>query len=356
MAGSIKIQHGATASTPQAGFSTLWVKSSDGEFYYTKPDGTVESLVGPTGSAGTQGPTGSAGTQGPTGSVGATGPTGSAGAQGPTGSVGATGVGLGLNAKNFGLTGGAFSFYAGSTGPGNLFTNPSYYVFTFAQPFLSANYSVDVQYQGLNLTNNLLFDATVNTAMSVQYKTASGFTLYVDNADLAANYADTDFYIQAIATGETAVSHYGNFLSTVSQPNAGATAANAITYNTTDLSSGVSVVSSSRITVANAGIYNIEFSAQLQKSSGGDDQVDIWLAKNGSNVANSNTTIMLHSNPGYEVAAWNFLVQANAGDYYELYWSSADTTAQIHAAAAGTNPTRPAIPSVILSVTQVSTA
>jgi hypothetical protein len=145
-------------------------------------------------------------------------------------------------------------------------------------------------------------------------------------------------------------------LSTVSQPNAGATAANAITYDTTDLSSGVSVVSSSRITIANAGIYNIEFSAQLQKSSGGDDQVDIWLAKNGSNVANSNTTIMLHSNPGYEVAAWNFLVQANAGDYYELYWSSADTTAQIHAAAAGTNPTRPAIPSVILSVTQVSTA
>jgi hypothetical protein len=65
---------------------------------------------------------------------------------------------------------------------------------------------------------------------------------------------------------------------------------------------------------------------------------------------------MMHSNPGYEVAAWNFLVQANAGDYYELYWSSADTTAQIHAASAGTSPTRPAIPSVILSVTQVSTA
>ena len=40
MAGSIKIQHGGTASTPQAGFSTLWVKASDGEFYYTKPDGT----------------------------------------------------------------------------------------------------------------------------------------------------------------------------------------------------------------------------------------------------------------------------------------------------------------------------
>lgn len=155
---------------------------------------------------------------------------------------------------------------------------------------------------------------------------------------------------------KSSVSYYGNFYDTTNQPNAGATAANAMTYNTTDLSSGVSVVSTSRITIANAGIYNIEFSAQLQKNTGGDDQVDIWLSKNGTNVPNSNTTIMLHSNPGYEVAAWNFLVNAAAGDYYQLYWSSADTTAVLHAASAGTNPTRPAIPSVILSVTQVSTA
>ena len=315
MAGSIKIQHGATASTPQAGFSTLWVRSSDGEFYYTKPDGTSASLVGENGATGAAGPTGAAG------------------------SAGATGVGLGLNAK------------AGSV----LYNDPGwynvagilFYNVVFDQPFASANYSIST-----------FATATGGTASSWNTtiwsnQTAAGFTLRG-----AGGFPPAGLTVEwsAIAHGETSVSNYGNFLSTVSQPNAGATAANAITYDTTDLSSGVSVVSSSRITIANAGIYNIEFSAQLQKSSGGDDQVDIWLAKNGSNVANSNTTIMLHSNPGYEVAAWNFLVQANAGDYYELYWSSADTTAQIHAAAAGTNPTRPAIPSVILSVTQVSTA
>jgi hypothetical protein len=322
MAGSIKIQHGATASTPQAGFSTLWVKSSDGEFYYTKPDGTVESLVGPTGSAG---------------------------AQGPTGSVGATGVGLGLNAKNIGLTGGQFTYATGAVS-----TN-----IVFDAPFSSTNYSVDVQWKSLAaLGSEGWFDMTADFfgySLTIINKTSAGFTLSIDNIPSSFT-TDAVVYVQAIALGETSVSNYGNFLSTVSQPNAGATAANAITYNTTDLSSGVSVVSSSRITIANAGIYNIEFSAQLQKSSGGDDQVDIWLAKNGSNVANSNTTIMLHSNPGYEVAAWNFLVQANAGDYYQLYWSSSDTTAQIHAASAGTNPTRPAIPSVILSVTQISAA
>ena len=322
MAGSIKIQHGGTASTPQAGYSTLWVRSSDGQFYYTKPNGSSEPLVG------------------------ATGPQGSTGATGAAGSAGATGVGLGLNAKNIGITGGQFTYVGGGS-------PYSYTDITFTQPFASTNYSVDFQY---NHDGTAWYDFFGQfSQVNITNKTASGFRIEVSD-NIPITYPNLVGYVQAIALGETGVSNYGNFLSTVSQPNAGATAANAITYNTTDLSSGVSVVSSSRITIANAGIYNIEFSAQLQKSSGGDDQVDIWLAKNGSNVANSNTTIMLHSNPGYEVAAWNFLVQANAGDYYELYWSSADTTAQIHAASAGTNPTRPAIPSVILSVTQVSTA
>jgi hypothetical protein len=52
MAGSIKIQHGATPLTPQAGFSTLWVSGTNGEFFYTKPDGETEALVGVTGPTG----------------------------------------------------------------------------------------------------------------------------------------------------------------------------------------------------------------------------------------------------------------------------------------------------------------
>jgi hypothetical protein len=320
MAGSFKIQHGTTPATPQAGYSTLWVSSADGEFYFKKPNGTVESLVGPTGA------------------------TGAAGAQG---SQGATGVGLGLNAKNIGLTGGQFTFDVGS--------GISYYDWSFGQSFASTNYSVDVQWQSPSQTGGDWNDFTsIYGSVTLSNKTSSGIRIIFPYNVPA--WGDLTVYAQAIALGETSVSNYGNFLSTVSQPNAGATAANAITYNTTDLSSGVSIVSNSRITIANAGVYNIEFSIQLQKNSGGDDQVDIWLAKNGNNVANSNTTIMLHSNPGYEVAAWNFLVNAAAGDYYELKWSSADTTAQIHAASAGTNPTRPAIPSVILSVTQISAA
>ena len=314
MAGSIKIQHGATASTPQAGFSTLWVRSSDGEFYYTKPDGTVESLVGPTGSAGVAGP---------------------------------TGVGLGLNSKS-----GTFAGTGGWVRTGGIST-PWIKTITFDEPFLSNNYTVAasfVQDPSGPITSGFSSFQSVWT----RNQTPSSFDVLTSNP-IPPQFTSI-LQWSAIAFGETSVSYYGNFLSTVNQPNAGATAANAITYNTTDLSSGVSVVSNSRITIANAGIYNIEFSAQLQKTSGGDDYVDIWLSKNGNNVANSNTTVHLVSNPGYGVAAWNFLVNASAGDYYELKWHSSDTTMELHAAAAGTNPTRPAIPSVILSVTQVSTA
>ena len=157
-------------------------------------------------------------------------------------------------------------------------------------------------------------------------------------------------------TGDTfgVTNYYGAFYSTATQPNAGATAANAITYNQTDLSNGVSIASNSQITIANPGVYNLQFSAQLQKNTGGSDLIDLWLSKNGSNVPWTNTTSILTDNPGYSVAAWNFLVQATGGDYYELYWHSTDTSVTIHAGASGTNPTRPAIPSVILTVTQAS--
>ena len=148
-------------------------------------------------------------------------------------------------------------------------------------------------------------------------------------------------------------SYYLSAYSTQDQTNAGATSVNKMTYNTTDFSNGVSIVSSSRITIANAGVYNIQFSAQLDKSDSGDDTVQIWLCKNGSNVANSNTETTLVGNNGKHVAAWNWFVNAAAGDYFEICWHSSDTAVFINYIASATTPTRPAIPSVILTVNKV---
>ena len=147
--------------------------------------------------------------------------------------------------------------------------------------------------------------------------------------------------------------YYGSFYDTTDQTNAGATSVNKMTLNTTDLANGVSIVSNSRITIANTGIYNLQFSAQVFKTSGGTSKIDIWLCKNGSNVANTNTELQLDGNNHGTVAAWNFFVNAAAGDYFELCWASADTAVRLDYTAAQSSPTRPAIPSLIVTVQKI---
>ena len=105
------------------------------------------------------------------------------------------------------------------------------------------------------------------------------------------------------------------------------------------------------------GVYNIQFSLQLVNSGGQLQDADIWLSKNGTNVPNSNTSITVpysHAGlPGKAVASWNFVIKLNAGDYIELYWHATSTEVSMPTIPAGTNPTRPVSPSVILSITQI---
>jgi hypothetical protein len=128
----------------------------------------------------------------------------------------------------------------------------------------------------------------------------------------------------------------------------------AMTFNGTPAGNGVTIVDSSKMGVTNAGVYNLQFSAQLDKTDSGTDGIDIWLAKNGNNVAWSNTRLWLIGNEAKQVAAWNFFITLAAGDYVQIYWSSADKDARIYAEPASTGPIRPAIPSVIATLTQVA--
>ena len=121
-------------------------------------------------------------------------------------------------------------------------------------------------------------------------------------------------------------------------------------YSTVTTSSGISVVSGSRITFANTGIYNLQFSAQLFTQTGA--TVDIWFKKNGVNIANSATKIGPTGNNTYHVPAWNFVDTFTSGSYVELAYQSDQTNTQFQYIAATGNI--PAIPSIILSVTQVA--
>jgi hypothetical protein len=150
--------------------------------------------------------------------------------------------------------------------------------------------------------------------------------------------------------------NYGMFQHNQTLTNAGATSANVFPLDTTDFANGVSVVSDSRITIATSGIYNIQFSAQFARTGGvaGFSTAEVWLSKNGTNVAETNGQVNVPQSGGKTIAAWNYLIQANSGDYFELYWSSTDTSLEVLYAGAGTNPTRPVTPSIIVTVTQVA--
>jgi hypothetical protein len=143
---------------------------------------------------------------------------------------------------------------------------------------------------------------------------------------------------------------YGTFYDTTTQTAAAINTAYGITLNSTGLSNRVYIGSpTSRVYVAKDGVYNLQFSAQLDNTSGGSHLVYIWLRVNGANVANSAGQVRLKGTDGELVTSWNYVEQLRAGDYCELMWSVNDTSVQILAQAAAAPV--PAIPSVILSVT-----
>jgi hypothetical protein len=162
--------------------------------------------------------------------------------------------------------------------------------------------------------------------------------------------------IDGIIAGIDSIGYWGSFFSTVTQTNAGATSANLMTVNNSDPSNNQVQIgaTSSQIKVLNAGVYNIQFSAQFDKTDGGADDVDVWFLKNGVNLADSNSTITINNNNGRHIAAWNYMLTLVANDYIEIAWSSLDIDMRILYQVAGTGPTRPAIPSVIITVQQVT--
>jgi hypothetical protein len=152
--------------------------------------------------------------------------------------------------------------------------------------------------------------------------------------------------------------YYGSFYDTTTQTCVSGAIA-YMKYNTTVLSAGVSIQNDlggkpTQILIANAGVYNIQFSAQLNRTTGGADaQVDIWLRKNGVDIPFSATSITMKANAKNVVAAWNFFETVTAGQYLEIAWTQNDAVDIIQYPINLTVPF-PAIPSVILTVNKIS--
>jgi hypothetical protein len=150
---------------------------------------------------------------------------------------------------------------------------------------------------------------------------------------------------------------FGSFSDSTDLAAANTTTAYAVTYNTTDFSKGISVVSNSRITFETAGVYNIQFSIQFANDDVQIQDVDVWFRKNGTDIANSNSKFSVPNShggtDGHLIASLNFYVDVVANDYIQIMWATTSTLVTIEHLAAQTTPTRPATPSVIVTANKI---
>ena len=156
--------------TPPAGYVSVYAENN--QVYIANSAGNITLL----GSSGTSGVSGTSGTSGSSGSSGVS--------------------GLGLSAKNISITGSQFTFSSPN----------SFFDVVFTTPFLSTNYSIDLQYLETTLTQGYWFDLSSPGVASFKLinKTAAGFRIVIDNENIPSSYPGLAIYVQAIALGETA--------------------------------------------------------------------------------------------------------------------------------------------------------
>ena len=152
---------------------------------------------------------------------------------------------------------------------------------------------------------------------------------------------------------------YGAFSSDQDQTTT-ANTATLMTLNTTDFSNGVSIASS-KITVVNAGIYNLQFSAQFQNTDNQIQDISIWLKQNGTDIPGSTGYVSIPARKSasageeaHQITGWNYYLSMTAGQYVEIYWSATLASVTIQNYAAGTSPTRPSTQSVVATLSFVS--
>jgi hypothetical protein len=164
---------------------------------------------------------------------------------------------------------------------------------------------------------------------------------------------------RALVASDIPTKAYGAFSDYTDQTIASTTTAYTMTFNTTDLGgNGISVVSSSRLTVTTTGIYNFQWSGQFESSDNAPQDAFVWIRINGTDVVGSTGRIGLTarksmSDPYHTIVGWNFLLSLTANDYVQLVWSASSTSISIKTYAAGTSPTRPTTASLIATLQQL---
>ena len=209
---------------------------------------------------------------------------------------------------------------------------------------------------------------TLATSATVAGCNLNGNTLAADGTD-----ANIDINITPKGTGEVNVTNidvlsgkvpfnvitnraYGQFFSTQDQT-AAASTATAVTFNNSDaMNTGITVASSSRITFAAAGDYDVYFGTQLLNAGTANRKVTFWLRLNGTDIPNSATWIVVPASGagGTGFFTFNTVVRVTTGQYVEVYWATESADVSLNYEAAQTTPfVRPAISSAMLTANRI---
>lgn len=143
------------------------------------------------------------------------------------------------------------------------------------------------------------------------------------------------------------------FYSTITQTNPVASQVNKVTFNNAAINVGITLVSATQITVSKTANYNFQFTAQVDKTDAGTDQLDIWILRNNVNYPDTNSTLTLPFSNSPLLAAWNFTLALSAGDFVEIAWQSLDIDMRLLTNVAQILPSRPATPSVRCTIVQL---
>ena len=206
------------------------------------------------------------------------------------------------------------------------------------------------------VVNGIMNGKTNNTG-SVTLATGGAFTTTITDARIGV-----DSVILLMPTDDVSATAYYPYLAVQDDTDQAATtttAVNIMSFSTTDYALGASLVDSTKLKVDYSGLYNIQFSVQVINTTNDVQDVDIWFRKNGSDVANSNSQfgIKARKSTGSAsrlIAAMNFFIALEKNDYIQLAWRPSDIGVSFEQFPTQTTPTRPATPSIIATVSYLS--
>ena len=145
---------------------------------------------------------------------------------------------------------------------------------------------------------------------------------------------------------------YGIFYHTADQTASNANTGYAVIFNRTRSSSGVSIVSNSRLTVTNDGVYLLKTSLQLESTNTASKNVSVWVKKNGTDEVFSAHNYTITGNGTKDIANWNGSLVLSATDYVEIFWATDNTNVKLDGSSAASP--RPAVASASVSISFIS--